>query len=532
MAISDKLTYLGETKSQLKTMLQYANSNITNDTTFRAYVSGLFQAYINILNNPENLFNTLPKITASGTNISLNNTIEAPMKIEYNPSELTQEGTPTPSSPQDIHTISGDNTIVVEGKNLFNKNTITSGRVISRNTGTTSTNNDYGATDYIPINENTTFTCTGFNVWYTACYDKNKAYLGYMENSNTMTTLTGTSYIRASLLLTNLNTAQIEYGSTATTYEPHQENTYPINLDFDYCKIGNYEDRIFRTSGKNLFDKNNANILNAYLSSADNKIIDNAVNRTLYINCEPNTTYTITKIASATFSVAYTKELPANNVVIYGYNTQASVVSNNYRKITITTGDGAKYLACRFMQTVQDTLTQEQLLATIQIEKGSTATPYEPYGTNEWYIKKNIGKVVLDGSESWELDTTKTITQVFNSNNAITNRLLSNINYFSNYFTTQDGDTEKIAFTTDQNRVYLAINKTTANSEAELRTWLSTHNTIVYYILATPTYTKITGELANQLEAVKYSMDSQTSISQVNDDLPFELSVSALEDLR
>ena len=112
------------------------------------------------------------------------------------------------------------------GKNLFDKTTITNGKVIARTTGIETTNADYGATDYIPISGNTTFTLTGFNNWYTACYDKNKNYIGYMENSSTMITLSGTSYIRASLLLTNLNTAQIELGSIATTYEPYGKIWY------------------------------------------------------------------------------------------------------------------------------------------------------------------------------------------------------------------------------------------------------------------------------------------------------------------
>jgi hypothetical protein len=54
------------------------------------------------------------------------------------------------------------------------------------------------------------------------------------------------------------------------------------------------------------------------------------------------------------------------------------------------------------------------------------------------------------------------------------------------------------------------------------------------YILATPTYTPITGTLAEQLENVYQKMLSQkgqTTISQINDDLSFNMSVQAIEDL-
>ena len=114
------------------------------------------------------------------------------------------------------------------GKNLFDNNAVTRNKIIGRDTGTTSTNNSYAATDYIPIGENVTFTCTGFNVWYTACYDSNKTYLGHMENSNTMTTIPNTAYIRASILLTNLDLGigQIELGNQQTSPEPYGKVWY------------------------------------------------------------------------------------------------------------------------------------------------------------------------------------------------------------------------------------------------------------------------------------------------------------------
>ena len=63
--------------------------------------------------------------------------------------------------------------INVCGKNLFDIDKCTKNKIINRDSGTTSTISNYAATDFIPIGENVTFTCTNFNVWYTACYDKN-----------------------------------------------------------------------------------------------------------------------------------------------------------------------------------------------------------------------------------------------------------------------------------------------------------------------------------------------------------------------
>ena len=162
----------------------------------------------------------------------------------------------------------------------------------------------------------------------------------------------------------------------------------------------------------------------------------------------------------------------------------------------------------------------------IQIEYGTQATTYEPHKSNILTVNEevelrgigevqdtlncltgevvqNIGEIVLDGSENyWSLDTTKEITQVFKANNSVMDKLTTNNNFYCNYFINQAGDTEKLAFAYAS--LYLALNKTTASTLQELKTWLSTHNTIVYYVLATPTTTEITDtELINQLESIE-----------------------------
>ena len=121
MSTATKLTYLNETKSQLKDMINYGlptENQITNETTFRNYVKGIFEAFIESLRDSTTLYTNLPKISGNGTQITLNDTANAPMRITLKASELSQDATPTPDTPQDIHTISGDNEIVVNGKNL------------------------------------------------------------------------------------------------------------------------------------------------------------------------------------------------------------------------------------------------------------------------------------------------------------------------------------------------------------------------------------------------------------------------------
>lgn len=132
------------------------------------------------------------------------------------------------------------------------------------------------------------------------------------------------------------------------------------------------------TVGKNLFDKNNANILNTYINTNTKTIVLNPNARTLYIPCSSNTEYTVQKVAGRRFCVISTTELPANNVVgtVQVYNHTAS-------SLTITTGTNDKYLCVFYYLSSADTITEQEILDSIQIERGSTATEYEEFGLDE-----------------------------------------------------------------------------------------------------------------------------------------------------
>ena len=83
-----------------------------------------------------------------------------------------------------------------------------------------------------------------------------------------------------------------------------------------------------------------------------------------------------------------------------------------------------------------------------------------------------------------------------------------------------------------KNMLFRMLDDTTITTTDGFKTWLSTHNTDVYYVLATPTYEEITDTtLLSQLEALAYSYEGTTNISQVNDDLPFVLDITALKEI-
>lgn len=117
----------------------------------------------------------------------------------------------------------------IECKNLFDKNTIIEGVILNRDNGQTTTNGTYGVTDYIEVEINKQYTMSNFNSWYTCYYDKNKNYISASDGSNTITIPEEVKYFRTSLLLTDLDIAQIEKDSIATDYVEHKEFGYTIN---------------------------------------------------------------------------------------------------------------------------------------------------------------------------------------------------------------------------------------------------------------------------------------------------------------
>ena len=284
-----------------------------------------------------------------------------------------------------------------------------------------------------------------------------------------------------------------------------------------------------------MFDKNNANILNnAYLNNSQSKIASGDGNKVLYISIEGGKTYTISKIASSRFAVATTSTLPSINTT-----TIDKEQDNSATHITLNTSINAKYL-CVFYLYSADTINEREILNSIQIEKGSTATSYEPYG-KVWYLNKQIGKVVLDGSvEEASINTSKT-----NTTRIVYTNLL-NYNAFQDYSLSLcnrlicknvwNNDNEGFYFDDNSKTLIMRMNKTIIGETiSSLNTYLSANNFIFVYAMTEPIDTEITdSELIEQLNNLEnaYSYDTQTNISQTNDDMPFILDVEAILSLK
>ena len=286
-------------------------------------------------------------------------------------------------------------------------------------------------------------------------------------------------------------TVQFEKGSKANSFTPY--GTTPIEL----CKIGTYQDIIKKSKGINLFDKGNVTDGGFY---ADHYIANDSW---CYVNTtelKAGQTYFTNQRAILSFNNGTT------NISYIDKNNASFIVPPNTTNVYIST-----------LITNKDTL---------QINEGSTALPYEPYGIG-WYVKKEINKVVLNGTETWGQGNPN-----FRYITNITSQTIDGTIPLSNYFKGGAYSYGIILQNIDNSTIRINVYYDTIISDYQaLKTWLQTHNTILYYVLATPTYTEITNStLISQLNALARSYTSQTNISQESNDLASLLNATALSE--
>lgn len=112
---------------------------------------------------------------------------------------------------------------VVVVKNLFNPDKVDNGFL--RQNGTVANSTTHVTSNYIAVEGKRTITAhpLALGPIYFGQYDSNKEFITSTQNAQTLTVTldSNTAYIRATFLASNYKTeGQIEYGSTATEYEP------------------------------------------------------------------------------------------------------------------------------------------------------------------------------------------------------------------------------------------------------------------------------------------------------------------------
>lgn len=187
----------------------------------------------------------------TGTSLSISNTKKGKMKLDLY-GNTSQSGTPTPDSPQQIHTVTGDNTIKVCGKNLV-EDTLVNYAIGSN--GSMSSNSNYDLA-IAKIEQGKTYTITTDDASLVAGFYYNKptsSSITYdnsrlVQSSKTFTApITGYIAFRT---LVGYATPMLNVGSTALPYEPYTSSSYPLTLgSIELNKIGTYQDYFYKDNG-------------------------------------------------------------------------------------------------------------------------------------------------------------------------------------------------------------------------------------------------------------------------------------------
>ena len=431
---------------------------------------------------------------------------------------------PNPSYEIPIKVVTGDNVVKHVGKNLlnFDKASSSGSGLTAVIEGTnlkingTSTSTSKTITDYLP-----NIYKAGTYVFSITKVIGRALILRFFDDNN--------ETIRSVSIPSNGTSASFTLDGTEKKYRlifnPANGETYDINIDlqleegttptqYEPCIEEEYELELWK---ENEFDSENASVIEALLKGSNATLISNSHERTIIIPCKKNVTYKISKREGSRLRVAEFDEEPQID------STGRNIKINDYGTELIYSTTTGSYLAIGFYFTDTDSkiCTIEEMLATIKIQEAIELCKIGDYEDilfkNEagdenynaeledgaWYKKSAIAEVVLDGRETWNynsgnryfftnkfLDNYVTQYTKLVSNNYI-GGMASNGGLYNNHIQTGTA----YSFMICDNRF---------TDKNDLKTWLSTHNTIVKYPLATPIYEKITNPtLISQLEALK-----------------------------
>ena len=464
------------------------------------------------------------------------------------------QASPNPTYPQDINVVTGTQEVVVSNSDNTQSQTktlhLSSKNVCPTNaseweagqynvsTGTKETQEHrVRLKNLMPVLPNTTYYVTTNNSNYSfvfRSYDKNGNYLssyGGVGNNGTITTTTSQSqgiYYLGTIIYNPggeaTETSQnIIDKITSGNIKPficlntETDKTYEPYYNYELAKIGIYQDRISKSSGKQLFDKND--YTKGFYFNSNGEIVSGTNWGYAYVPCEPNTTYIASGMKN--YSTPSFIEVDENKNFVANLFNKTGESSKTF---TTTTG---KYIGVSFVW--NNSVGNGGEIDTLMLNEGSIALPYEPYGTG-WYIEKNIGKYTFTGSENWSYSNSRFVVNDIVDNIHLNSTRTQTICNRYGYVASGSADYGMFVFYSNGHTQIYVYDKDYTTKSA-FNTYLASNTTQFYYIANTPTYTKITNEtLLNELNELEKMMsyNGTTNIS-VSGNLPMILDVTALK---
>lgn len=337
---------------------------------------------------------------------------------------------------------------------------------------------------------------------------------------------------------------QLEKGSSATSYEPYVGGTPAPNPDSPQPISVVTGENVVKVVGKNVVPFTNQDFT---LNSVRYKVVDGnltldgtSTGETSNQNARFKTNFNFW-LDAGTYTLSYGGGTTGMSMRIRNYDDNTTISNNLHQSnLSDTFTLNARTHVYLGFYVYQASFSNKAL--NIQLELGSTATDYEPYQGQEfpidlgsielakvgtyqdriykdgekWYVEKQIGKVVLDGSESWQtLESQNTENTFYSATGAIDSTidrtdagraiLCDNYTSITNLWGGDDVGVQAFPKQSTGLRLrFRTANSTLSTVDIDgFKTWLSTHPTTVYYALATPTTTEITNQtLIDQLEAL------------------------------
>lgn len=493
----------------------------------------------------------IQNITNEAEEMDLDNTADASMKLELK-GNTSQASDPTPDSPVDVNVVSGDNTIEITNNIFDNTNPpILNGYISAQNSIVKIGTSQSDRITYISCKPNTTYIVKRKYItssFRLATYDSTPIPTMTSTDTNYSVSNAINDNSGYSLQITtgaNAKFLLIQYGnSTNDTNLQQCLNTLQI--------ADQINTQLISLGVENLFDKditpenyvyNNSGVKVSTDDPCINQEINNINSSSIYISFSSITGTPYVRVCEYNSSGTFIKRTLVST-------NQALALDSNTRKLIFSVNASST-----------------NNFTDLMIEKGSKKNSYSPYGTtpielcsssdgtkkdgliydlstDKLYKYSEIGKAVLDGSEDegWTLNSSGTY-KMFSDDNLVTDYLITSNNIcLCNYYKSKENvinnsgassTNNTICFRNDNSIKRIYITNDNITSASDFKTWLSTHNTIVYYVLATPTTIEIDNDKLKQQVKALYqnakSYDPITHITQNANDKPFILNATAVQ---
>lgn len=250
------------------------------------------------------------------------------------------------------------------GKNIFNKNAVTTGYSLGNDGSPPSVSATYDYSDYIAVTPSTNYVCS-HSMRFTTFYDANYAFIAGGSGSNTTAIAVPSNvyFVRVTITHSALAGIQLEAGTTATTFEPYSYKILGNNSEPFLLDVSSISDNAitrakvnFMPVGKNKFNKLTVTA-GYYISNAGSLVANATYNLSAYIPVTVGATYV------SNSSMRFTCYFNAGYAVVAG--------GSNSAISTFTVPAGVSFVRVAITATNNDAF---------QLEVGSTVTGYAAYG--------------------------------------------------------------------------------------------------------------------------------------------------------